>query len=108
MARVSIRVALSAAGAARRGRGESRAALATSLTGNPPSANPGVPYSTFGLPDWVTSLLNGATWSHNSWNQTSWNHNSWNAADWNHNSWNGDSWDHNSWNHNSWNDEGWH
>ena len=83
-------------------------AAATSLTGNPPSANAGVSYSGFGLPTWVDNLLSGATWQHNSWNQNNWNHNSWNAADWNHNSWNGDAWDHNSWNHNSWNDEGWH
>jgi serine protease AprX len=80
---------------------------ATSYHGNPPPANGGIQYSSFGLPQWVYSLLSGATWLHNSWNADSWNHNSWNAADWDHNSWNTDGWDHNSWNHNSWNDGGW-
>jgi serine protease AprX len=93
-------------------------AAATAYADTPPAANAGIPYSTFGMPDWTSALLQSPgswqgkswqkdTWNGNSWTGNSWTQNGWKGNSWTGNSWTGNSWTGNSWTGNSWNDKGW-
>ena len=80
---------------------------ATKYLGIPPSSYSGLAVSSFGMPDWVQTLLNGSSgFQGNGWNNASWNRSSWQGNGWNGNGWNTDGWQGNGWNSTGWNDHG--
>ena len=74
--------------------------------GSPAPANQGVPYSDYGLPQWVNALASsqqsGGQTEHAGWNAASWN-----AQSWLHAGWTANAWSHAGWNHAGWNDFAW-